>query len=61
VAAALDRAGIGRREGFTDPVVFRWCPSCRQVQIVREAYFVCVFCDGDLPEEWNADRAADPQ
>ncbi|MGW0605993.1 hypothetical protein [Streptomyces sp. NPDC002640] len=61
VAAALDAAGIGRPEGFTDPVVFRWCPSCRQVQIVRDAYFVCVFCDGDLPEEWNADRAAGPQ
>ncbi|MER5480392.1 hypothetical protein ABT026_25985 [Streptomyces sp. NPDC002734] len=53
VATALDRAGIRRPDGFTEPVVFRWCPGCGQAQVVRDAHFVCVFCDADLPPEWN--------
>lgn len=53
VADALDRAGIERPSGFTHQVVFRRCPACGQLNIVREAYFVCVFCEADLPSEWN--------
>ncbi|MBO1332679.1 hypothetical protein J3486_15705 [Streptomyces sp. VRA16 Mangrove soil] len=56
VAEALDRAGIARRPGFTHEVLFRRCPSCRQLSIVREQDFVCVFCDEALPREWNVDR-----
>ncbi|WP_199551882.1 hypothetical protein [Streptomyces sp. N35] len=55
VAAALDRAGVGRPSGFTHEVVFRRCPSCREINIVREADYVCVFCDEVLPQEWNVD------
>lgn len=57
VAEALDRAGIVRPSGFTHEVVFRRCPSCRQLNIVREEDFVCVFCDEVLPQEWNVDRS----
>ncbi|WP_346172860.1 hypothetical protein [Streptomyces cuspidosporus] len=57
VASALDRAGIVRPSGFTHEVVFRRCPSCREINIVREADFVCVFCDEILPQDWNVDGA----
>jgi hypothetical protein len=56
VVAALDRAGVVHPSGFTHEVVFRRCPSCRQVNIVREEDFVCVFCDEVLPTEWNVDQ-----
>lgn len=55
VEAALDRAGLAHPAGFTHEVVFRRCPTCQERNIVRESYFVCVFCDGDLPGEWNVD------
>lgn len=53
VARALDQAGIGRPPGFTHAVVFRRCVSCREINIVREGDFVCVFCGSDLPAAWN--------
>lgn len=49
VAQALDRAGLGRPDGFTHEVVFRRCPDCRERNIVRDDDFVCVFCGGELP------------
>lgn len=56
VAVALDAVGIAHPSGFTHEVVFRCCPSCRQLNIVREDDFVCVFCDAELPREWNMDK-----
>lgn len=53
VAKALDRIRIHRPPGFTHEVVFRRCHSCRELNIVREEDFVCVFCGEDLPQEWN--------
>jgi hypothetical protein len=53
VARALDLAGIGRPPGFTHAVVFRRCETCREINIVREDDFVCVFCGSDLPVDWN--------
>ncbi|MBD0691327.1 hypothetical protein BG452_08710 [Streptomyces sp. CBMA123] len=55
VAAALDRLGLPHPGGFTHAVVFRRCPGCGRCGIVREGHYVCVFCDGDLPERWNVD------
>lgn len=55
VALAFDRAGLPRPGGFTHAVVFRRCPSCRELNIVRENDFVCVFCGAGLPAEWNVD------
>ena len=55
VAEALDRVELVRPDGFTHEVVFRRCRSCREVNIVREEDFVCVFCDEVLPLEWNID------
>ncbi|MGX1268193.1 hypothetical protein [Streptomyces phaeoluteigriseus] len=53
VAAALDRAGLARPDGFTHALVFRRCERCRENNVVREGVFVCVFCDADLPAAWN--------
>ncbi|MFJ4776228.1 hypothetical protein [Streptomyces sp. NPDC088762] len=57
VARALDAAGLGHASGFTHEVVFRRCPPCDRLNIVREEDFVCVFCEGELPREWNVDGA----
>ncbi|MFE5804412.1 hypothetical protein [Streptomyces sp. NPDC056491] len=58
VADALATAGIGHPAGFTHEVVFRRCPACRELNIVREGDFVCVFCDASLPPAWNVDPSA---
>ncbi|WP_030716262.1 hypothetical protein [Streptomyces sp. NRRL F-2580] len=58
VADALDAVGLAHPPGFTHEVVFRRCPACRELNIVREEDFVCVFCDGALPRQWNVDDDA---
>ncbi|WP_203898654.1 hypothetical protein [Virgisporangium aliadipatigenens] len=55
LADALDRAGIGRPDGFTEPFVFRRCPACGALNVVREEVYVCALCDADLPRRWNVD------
>ncbi|MEU5881298.1 hypothetical protein [Spirillospora sp. NPDC047279] len=56
VAAALDRAGLARPGGFTYPIVFRRCPSCGEITIVKDGHYACPFCDAGLPAEWNVTR-----
>lgn len=51
VGAALDRAGISHPPDFTSTLVFRRCPACGQVNIVREQDFVCAICGAALPAE----------
>jgi hypothetical protein len=58
VAAAIDRVGFARPAGFTQEVAFRCCTACREVNIVREDFFVCVFCEEDLPTERNIGASA---
>ncbi|MET4926631.1 hypothetical protein P3L51_30480, partial [Streptomyces sp. PSRA5] len=53
VAAAVAGAGVAHPGGYTHEVMFRRCPGCGEIGIVREGEFVCVFCGGDLPEVWN--------
>ncbi|MFI8451275.1 hypothetical protein [Streptomyces erythrochromogenes] len=53
VAHALDLAGIQRPDGFTHAVIFRRCVDCLGLNIVRDGWFVCALCDGDLPADWN--------
>lgn len=53
VAAAIDKIGLARPAGFTQAVVFRRCTECGELNVVREEFFVCVFCESDLPAEWN--------
>lgn len=53
VANAVDRVGLAHPAGFTQEVVFRRCAECGQINVVREEFFVCVFCESDLPAGWN--------
>jgi hypothetical protein len=53
VARALGRAGMDPPQGFTREVIFRRCPRCGERNLVKEGWFVCVFCDEDLPAGWN--------
>lgn len=55
VATALDRAGIGRPDGFTYAALFRRCPACREHALVKDGDFVCACCGTELPAEWNID------
>lgn len=53
VAAALGAAGIPGPRGFTDAFVFRRCAACRQINLVKDEWFVCAGCDAELPRAWN--------
>ena len=53
VAAALDQIPIQHPGQFTTSVVFRLCPACGERNVVKDSWFVCEFCGGDLPDEWN--------
>lgn len=53
VAAALDRIGIGRPDGFTTAFVFRRCVLCAAISIVKDGDFTCPECDEPLPTNWN--------
>jgi hypothetical protein len=59
VRTALDRAGLDHPATFTQPIVFRRCPHCRQLNIVKDDHFVCAVCDEPLPGVWNADLPDD--
>jgi len=53
VEAALDSAGIEHPGESTDAFAFRRCPSCGERNLVKDDYFVCAICDGELPADWN--------
>jgi hypothetical protein len=57
VAMALDRAGVAHPGDFTHKVVFRRCPACGQLNIVRDRDFACAVCDSALPADWNISPA----
>ncbi|TDC89667.1 hypothetical protein [Actinomadura sp. 7K507] len=48
VADALDHARIQRPDGFTTTFVFRHCPECGELNVVKDEHYVCVFCDVEL-------------
>jgi hypothetical protein len=62
VEAALARAGITPPDGFSQEFIFRRCPQCRSINIVKEGILECSVCSTPLPEAWNLDSeaAADP-
>lgn len=53
VATALDRIGLPHPGRFTQEIVFRRCPACRERSIVKDGWFVCGMCGADLPANWN--------
>lgn len=48
VAAALDGLGIGRPDYWTAEFVFRTCPRCCEVNVIKDDWFVCANCDATL-------------
>jgi hypothetical protein len=56
VRLALNEAGILHPGRFTQPMVFRLCPDCSHINIVRDDDYVCAMCPRELPQEWNFDE-----
>lgn len=53
VAAACEQVGLEHPEEFTAAFEFRRCPTCGEINIVKDDDFVCAACDAILPREWN--------
>ncbi|KDN84888.1 hypothetical protein [Kitasatospora cheerisanensis] len=52
-ATALDHAQLPRPDAFTHAFLFRRCPTCGQVNLVKDDDLTCAACDSPLPAEWN--------
>ena len=59
VAAALKAAGLSVPEGYTVALVFRRCPRCGQIHVVKDRVFECSVCGAALPARWNLADATD--
>lgn len=53
VAATLDQIPLPHPGTFTQVYLFRRCPGCQQLNLIKEQVFVCALCDSELPQEWN--------
>ncbi|MFC4068442.1 hypothetical protein [Actinoplanes subglobosus] len=49
VEAALDRAAIPHPGAFTSAFVFRHCPTCTHLNVIKDDLYICALCDGPLP------------
>src|SRR6266568_3539461 len=57
LAMALDHIGLAHTGDFTHKVVFRRCPACGQLNIVRDGDFACAVCDSALSAHWDISPA----
>jgi hypothetical protein len=57
VAAALEQVPLPHPGGFTDVCLFRRCPDCHQLNLIKEGVFVCAVCGAEVPQAWNCDNA----
>ncbi|HEU0027431.1 MAG TPA: hypothetical protein VFQ25_09975 [Ktedonobacterales bacterium] len=55
VVAALADIPLPHPDRFTQAYLFRCCPACHQLNLVKEDIFVCAICDAELPTEWNCE------
>ena len=53
VEAALNQIGVPHPGAFTREIVFRRCPSCNQINVVKDEWFECAICAQQLPCEGN--------
>ncbi len=53
VGDALDRLGVVHPGRFTTEVIFRLCPRCGERNVVKDGWFACQVCGGELPRMWN--------
>ncbi len=55
VTDALDEISIAHPNSFDPAFEFRRCPSCCQINVVKDGWFTCDVCESPLPENWNFD------
>lgn len=55
VEAALRSLGVAVPTSYTQTFIFRRCPTCNQLNLVKDGWFYCAACDAPLPAEWNLD------
>ena len=53
VAAALDWLGVVHPGRFTMVIIFRRCSKCGERNVVKDCWFECQVCGGELPKAWN--------
>jgi hypothetical protein len=53
VANALEAIPLLHPAHFTQAYLFRRCPACHQLNLIKDDVFACAVCDGELPTEWN--------
>ncbi len=53
VQRALNRLGIVHSGLFTTALLFRRCPACNQINIIKDQWFHCDVCDAKIPREPN--------
>lgn len=53
VAGALDSLGISHPGSFEHAFLFRRCPQCAAINLIKEEIFSCDCCAADLPADWN--------
>jgi hypothetical protein len=53
VEAALNQFGVEHPGGFALECIFRRCPACNQINLVKDGWFVCAVCQRELPSDWN--------
>jgi hypothetical protein len=53
LAVALDALGVEHPGRYTIAFEFRRCPSCAQLNVVKDGWFYCDTCDAQLPVERN--------
>jgi hypothetical protein len=60
VANTLEAIPLPHPARFTQAYLFRRCPACHQLNLIKDEVFVCAVCDSELPVEWNcADGVAE--
>ncbi|MEH2026031.1 hypothetical protein [Nostoc sp.] len=55
VEKALEQIPLPHPGNFTTEFIFRRCPVCRQLNIVKDDLFLCAVCNTGLPKIWNCD------
>lgn len=53
VETTLDRLALHHPGKFTNAVIFRRCPECKERNIVKDSWFHCLICNAELPDHWN--------
>ena len=54
VERAIRLAGLPPPGSLSSEIIWRRCTSCQEKSLVKENWFVCVFCDAELPAGRNA-------